>query len=271
MPALFPSDAFVAAVRPLCVRLVLSAFQRRPRFVDLLTRPIMRAIACDELTPSSADLAVNMAWAVGEYGALETTTSLPKTSPSSSTSTTTTAAAAAAAAASSASVARPSAAHAASHASQPAAPSSPAAPCSEPLLTPPASVAPSDETEHTARASPSPPASPALEPPAQPQPVDDAPQLFETLEVILMERLHGREDRRDGGDAHLLCTLLTAMAKVRGKDIHRHNVTTPRASPGQTYLRGLSLSTRQKVPVRRKPRSSQELGVNPPHGRSKHR
>jgi hypothetical protein len=230
VPTLFPAAPLEAAVRPLCVRLLLAAFQRCPGCVDVLQRPVMRAITCDIDSASHAELAVNMAWAVGEYGALAAPATSATTSATTSASATSARPSAAAAAARAPSTATPAAPSPTADASsslsdaksslgdaksslgdvQPmrsAVPPSPpptasvATDAMDALTSPPPPGQPpahhaATSPPHTLVVSPASPAfAPASASPASATPsVDYAPQLFETLEVILMERLQRRDD-----------------------------------------------------------------------------
>ncbi|KAM4092504.1 hypothetical protein ACB094_06G044500 [Castanea mollissima] len=64
----FPDKSFSYEIRKRILEFMLAAFQRSPDFIALLKKPIMDRLAEAYDNPAKTELALQLCWAIGEYG-----------------------------------------------------------------------------------------------------------------------------------------------------------------------------------------------------------
>ncbi|OVA10575.1 AP-5 complex subunit zeta-1 [Macleaya cordata] len=65
---IFPDKVFAYEVRKRLLEFMLAAFQRSPDFIALLKKPIIDRLAEAYENPAKTELALQLCWAIGEYG-----------------------------------------------------------------------------------------------------------------------------------------------------------------------------------------------------------
>ncbi|CAM6089955.1 unnamed protein product [Calypogeia fissa] len=66
--AMFPNKQFSSQARKKCIEFVLAAFRQKPHFIAVLKKPIMDRLGQPHTSTAKAELALQLCWAVGEYG-----------------------------------------------------------------------------------------------------------------------------------------------------------------------------------------------------------